>query len=307
MSNITKFFASDAPERKKHRRIFQGNTGITTFTWPAPDNTTEVEVHCWGAGGSGNYMGGGGGGGYVTHVFPVSSGDVFQITIGASPGGTSSVSIPTQTPSSPISATGGGQAGGSPPGTGTPAPGGVGSFTIAPGISTARTFTAPGGSGGTSTNAAYNPTFAAPVNHGGGGAAGTPQGKGGDGSPGGGGGGIGRPGYGTAGGGSIGPAQQGLYGPSSPDQWFYVEEIFGSVTPNGAGSGCGGNGSRSNAVPSTPAGFFGGGGGGYFQSGSYYGPSQGAGSSIGGIAAGGGGINPYGSGVGGTGIVIMYW
>ena len=167
MSNISQFFAGS---RKKNRRIIHGSVGVTTITWLVPPGVTEVEVHCWGAGGSGGTGsgpsaagGGGGGGGYVTHVFPVTPSDVLLITAGASPGGTSSVSVPTQSPGSPISATGGSSASGTPA-TG-PGDGGVGSYTIDPGISTARTFSASGGAGG----AGGGP---APIGGAGGGAAG---------------------------------------------------------------------------------------------------------------------------------------
>ena len=63
MSNISQFFAGS---RKKNRRIFHGSVGVTTVTWLVPPGVTEVEVHCWGAGGRGGGsapLGGGGGGG----------------------------------------------------------------------------------------------------------------------------------------------------------------------------------------------------------------------------------------------------
>jgi hypothetical protein len=292
MSNIAQFFAADAPERKKNRRIFTGNNGVTTFNWPVPDNAVEVEVHCWGAGGAGSGFGAGGGGGYVTHVYKVSPGDTLQITVGAYPGGTSSVTVPTQTPTSPISAAGGSS--GTPTGGGS---GGTGSYTISPAMPTSRTFTASGGTGGN------DPGGPAAPYRGGGGAAGSSLGPGGNGAPDGGGGGIGRPGYGTAGGGSIGPAQQGLYGPTSPSEWYYPDEILGSHGPNGAGSGCGGNGTRTNAVPGTTAGILGGGGGGFAQPPPWPNtPFTGADSSNAGIAGGG-----ATGASGGTGMVIIYW
>jgi len=303
MSNISQFFAGS---RKKNRRIFHGSVGVTTVTWQVPPGVTEVEVHCWGAGGSG----GGGGGGYVTHVFPVTPSDSLLITAGASPGGTSSVSVPTQSPISPISATGGtfNYAG----------VGGTGSYTIAPGISTARTFSASGGTGFYGGGAAGSPFG--------------PGGNGGNGSYGGGGGGIGGPGgisdvpnfYG-GGGGSLGPGFVRTTGnpagglgkngyksstvsatpvnaatvenASGDDDWFYVDEILGSggsgYAVNG-GAGAGGA-ARFTEVPTSAVGHGGilGGGGG---------PNSGT-AGAGGLAGGGG----YPGGIAGAGLVILYW
>jgi hypothetical protein len=296
MSNISQFFAGS---RKKNRRIIHGSVGVTTVTWRVPPGVTEVEVHCWGAGGNSA----GGGGGYVTHVFPVTPSDSLLITAGASPGGTSSVSVPTQSPISPISATGGGAGAGA---------GGSGSYTIAPGISTARTFNANGGSASPS---------------GGGGAAGSPFGPGGNGGVwtgyGSGGGGIGGPGgYGDfpnlfgGGGGSLGPGANvrplsypggglGKNGyksstvsatpvnaatvenASGNDDWFYVDEILGaggSVNSLNGGAGAGGAGLSGLAGS---GGILGGGG---------------SPSGNGGLAGGGGN-----GGTGGAGLIILYW
>jgi len=312
MSNITQFFGSGGVERKKNRKIFHGGVAGGTYTWGVPPDTTEVEVHCWGAGGDGSgnsppspANNGGGGGGYVTHVFPVSSSDRLLITVGSSPGGTSSVSVPTQSPISPISATGGST---NPSGGGV---GGSGSYTIAPGISTSRTFSSEGGDGGTGT---FFPTIGS-AGHGGGGSAGSPFGsKGGNGAPAGsdssgGGGGIGGPAIPTHGGGTLGSKMGKDLNADSGD-WFYVDEIlgYGGADANpiggdgGAGAGGGGAGPRSSPPTSfSPysyrggdGGFLGGGGGGY--------TSLNSASPRAGLAGGGGG-NSYG----GAGVVIIYW
>lgn len=323
MSNISQFFAGS---RKKNRKIIQGSVGVTTVTWVVPPGVTEVEVHCWGAGGnggsgspSGDPAGGGGGGGYVTHVFPVTSSDQLLITAGASPGGTSSVSIPTQSPSSPISATGGAAGANTPTSTG--GVGGVGAYTIAPGISTVRTFSASGGSG---------------AFRGGGGAAGSPQGNGGSAvGERSGGGGIGGDSRGKGGGGgSLGEPKAynyvrdaylggaGIKGivyagistytssssPYSYDDWFYVDEILGSGGPNasyaGIEAGIPGESGGGGGSPGGHGGILGGGGGGF-------GIIPGG---TGGLAGGGGGGSSYPSpsatrlgGDGGAGLVILYW
>lgn len=306
MSNISQFFAGT---RKKNRRIIHGGVGVTTITWRVPPGVTEVEAHCWGAGGNAAAApnAGGGGGGYVTHVFPVSPTDSLSITVGAAPGGTSSISVPTQSPTSPISATGGS----SGIGTGPGGAGGTGSYTIAPGISTARTFSASGGAGGP----------ASPASGGGGGAAGSPLGIGGSGGTGpggaGGGGGIGGAGGSGGGGGSLGGAtfnSGGLgingyktvipVGISSTigyvtenmsggngDTWFYVDEILGAGgSPNSINGGAGGGG----AWPGGNGGILGGGASAPFSGGR-------------GGLAGGGGAGAPGPGPGGGGLVILYW
>jgi len=304
---------NQVPEKKKNRRIFHGGVGVTTVTWLVPPGVTEVEVHCWGAGGNGG-IAGGGGGGYVTHVFPVTPSDRLLITAGASPGGTSSVSVPTQSPISPISATGG-STGPSISGPIPAAAGGVGSYTIAPGISTARTFSASGGAGGT---AAQPPNQ--PIGESGGGAAGSLFGTGGAGGPagpatygsGGGIGGAGVPGPSGSGGGggSLGAGTAILGGlgkngvsiasttlqtyTTSNDEWFYVDEILGSGGPTGAYAG----------TPAVSRGIPGGaGGGGGFPGGN--GGILGGGSAPGGNGGLAGGAGSYATG--GAGLVILYW
>lgn len=368
MSNITQFFGSDSVERKKNRRIFTGEMvglGVTTggFLWPVPPGVTEVEVHCWGAGGDGGFFsqaplptggtvsytgGGGGGGGYVTHVFPVTSSDRLLIICGAAPGGTSSVSVPTQSPISPISATGGSigvQTSSSPvplfPIVSSVGLGGVGSYTIAPGISTTRTFSASGGNGGGVFNAPNPAAAPVPANvlAGAGGAAGSPFGPGGDGGVGssGGGGGIGGPGGSpgplgvsiyiptdmslgsSTGGGSLGGAvsPRGGRGIRGYREVFpYVSPIDAVISNNVSNIntddwfyvdeilGSGGNGSFIHGGP-------GGGGSGF--------PGSGDGGILGGAAGngragfgGGGSYIPTGptgtrGGRGGAGLVIIYW
>lgn len=170
MSVVSQFFTSTTTQKKQNRRIFLGQTsGPSSVSWPVPPGVNEVEVHVWGGGGNSPEAffpdgvtsaasitgAGGGGGGYVTHTYTVSNTDVLSITIGG-PAGTSSVTVPTQSPGSPISATGG-----SPGsnlltttsfgiGTCFGGSGGSGAFSIAPGVSTSRTFAASGGAGGNS-------------------------------------------------------------------------------------------------------------------------------------------------------------
>ena len=328
MSNISQFISG---YRKKNRRIIHGGVSATTITWLVPPGITEVEVHCWGAGANGSSGipvdcgGGGGGGGYVTHVFPVTPTDVLQITAGASPGGTSSVSVPTQSPISPISATGG-----SNTGTVTGGAGGSGAFTIAPGISTTRTFIASGGFGGS---------------RGGGGAAGSPFGPGGNGGDGiitpapaittggGGGGGIGGPGFpglSGPGGGSLGAGveERGglgiggykagswspvgvIYESKNNINWFYVDEILGGGGSNvnyvglQNGNDGGGGAAGSDTTSTGGGGILGGGGGGVSRSF----PSVQRSAGNGGLGGGGGGSGPTAPtiGIGGAGLVILYW
>jgi hypothetical protein len=155
---------------RQNRKIFYGPV---TCTWPVPSGTTEVEVHVWGGGGSGesfatptpNAAAGGGGGGYARARYMVTDSDSLSITVGG-PAGTSSVTIPTQSPTSPISATGGSSGSGSPP---TGGAGGSGSVSLGPQHPTYYCFTASGGQGGTANG------FSAA----GGGGAGSPLGPGG--------------------------------------------------------------------------------------------------------------------------------
>lgn len=336
MSNITQFFT---PTTKKiNKRVF---IGPVSTTWTVPSGISEVEVHCWGGGGnggfsynpSGSYVGGagGGGGGYVTHTYPVTAGQVLSIVVGGQ-GATSSVSCPSQSPISPISATGGASASFSSPGAG-----GSGSATIAPGVDISRTLTASGGSGGFGYNGGTNPG-------GGGGAAGSIYGNGGDGgygyygypASGGSGGGIGgvsgspanTSGYITSGGNSVTIrtssdlfsinnfdqySSTGGVGLSTSNRWFYVTEITGTGginNPNAStripknGAGCGGAGGAVSTplwpgAAAEPGGFLGGGGGATNNF-----PTA----ADGGVAGGGGGGSNYGpTSSGGVGCVILYW
>jgi len=225
MSNYSTFFPSGgggsvpskltpSPGNKVNRRIFYGPGSCT---WTVPSGTTSVEVHAWGGGGAGappsqSCRGGGGGGGYARAEYVVTDSDTLAITIGGE-GGTSSITIPTQSPGSPVSATGG-----SSSSSGTGSPGGSGSVSLASPQPTTYCFTAPGGQGGTSgsVTCCLNPPSQAGycvlwVGYGGGGAAGSPQGTGGSGGDGdgacqngGGGGGIGGPGCRAHGGGARG-------------------------------------------------------------------------------------------------------
>lgn len=138
MSAVSQFLSSGGGggSGKINRRIF---VGPQTTTWTCPETTTLVEVHCWGGGGNGATPGSGGGGGYAAHEYKVNGNSVFNITVGGV-GAASSVSCPSLTPTSPISATGGS------PGGSTRA-GGTGTVSIGPGQPTAFTMTASGGSG----------------------------------------------------------------------------------------------------------------------------------------------------------------
>ena len=201
MSNYSSFFpissgtggssGSSSSTGKTNRKIFYGPSSCT---WPVPSGTTEVEVHVWGGGGGCNsgccWQGGGGGGGYARATYTVTGTDSLSITVGGA-AGTSSVTIPTQSPTSPISATGGNDA----PATtccnsncqckagGT---GGSGSVSLSPQHPTHYCFTASGGQGGMGFVAClFDPPTSDYVMRGGtggGGAAGSPKGTGGNGS-----------------------------------------------------------------------------------------------------------------------------
>ena len=159
---------TSAGSHLNNRCIFKGPQSVT---WPVPEGTTEVHVHVWGGGGGGcgtptAFDRGGGGGGYARTSLAVTDSDSLSITVGGL-SGTSSVSVPTQTPGSPISATGGS------PGSSTDGgPGGSGSVTLAPTQCDWYCFVADGGMGGKP----YAITVGA-----GGGAAGSPLGVGGTG------------------------------------------------------------------------------------------------------------------------------
>ena len=135
MSNLSDFVG-----KKFSNRIFFA--GPASKTWNVPSSTREIEVHVWGGGGccaislpTTNFAEGGGGGGYATARLNVSGGEQVSITVGASQG-TSTVTLPGQSPNSPISATGG-----------TCCVPGTGSITLAPPHPTNWCYVASGGSG----------------------------------------------------------------------------------------------------------------------------------------------------------------
>ncbi len=136
MSNITGIGGGATTFNK--REIYIGPAS-KTFT---AVSSGLVEVNCWGGGGNGGSAsgsGGGGGGGYVRYIYNLAAGDQLSITVGGQ-GGTSSVSCPSQSPTSPISATGGSTGGipGPEPYPDPPA--------------------APGGTGGSGTGTVPSPT-----------------------------------------------------------------------------------------------------------------------------------------------------
>lgn len=166
MPQYTQYFTTSAGSHLNNRCIF---TGSQTTTWPVPAGTTEVHVHVWGGGGGAcatpTACGrGGGGGGYARASLTVTDSDSLSITVGGV-SGTSSVTVPTQSPGSPISATGGGNATSTDAGTG-----GTGTVALAPTQCQWYCYTATGGAGGIS------PNYTSPA---GGGAAGSPLGTGG--------------------------------------------------------------------------------------------------------------------------------
>lgn len=168
MSNISNFFSPG----KKERREFI--TGPSTRTWPVPPGVSEIEIHVWGGGGEGALNGGGGGGGgYSRARLSVTPTDSLSITVGgnAEP---SYVSIPTQSPVSPIHAGAGcpGTAGSN--GAAAGGAGGVGISTLAPTQPQVYCFSATGGTGGSGY---YSPTPASATG-GGGASAGSPHGNG---------------------------------------------------------------------------------------------------------------------------------
>ena len=176
----TKQFTTSAGSHLKNREIFYGTPAPATYTWPVPSGTTEVHVHVWGGGGNGctnSWEGsGGGGGGYARAPYTVTDSDVLSITVGSNTA-TSSVTIPTQTPNSPMSALGGCS------GNGPPQPwvlrggaGGTGTVTLHPSFPHYYCMNADGGRGGFPCG----PTACGPKT-GGGGAAGSPLGTGGEG------------------------------------------------------------------------------------------------------------------------------
>lgn len=335
MSNYSTFFptssggggSSSGTLPYNNRRIFTSEAG-GTCTWPVPSGTTSVEVHVWGGGGAaqgapdnGGSQGGGGGGGYARAEYVVTDSDTLAITVGG-PGGTSSVTIPTQSPGSPVSATGGSSAPGQ-----SGASGGTGSVSLASPHPTQYCFTASGGSGGAGSPtiacncAAWPPGVFNKVwmaGRGGGGGAGSPRGNGSNGADNpdsnctafysGGGGGIGGAGNLRNGGGSRGIANcvtcnSGGEGKTSninanllgemnaatradchEDIWWKVEDIGGA---GGLGFGCLFNCTQNTQVMKGGSGAGGGGGGMSMQScGTKFIAAQGA---QGGFLGGGGG------------------
>ena len=271
MSNITQFFSGGASGGGVNfgRIGKEVYVGPLSKTWTAPDTCTEVEFHVWGGGGGASAFdyGGGGGGGYVRHIYPISPGATFSITVGGS-GGTSSVSCTSQSPTSPISATGGNTSP-LPSGAVIGGTGGNAAFTIAPGVSTSYTLKYTGGNGGSgyfSDPAGPSPNI---IRGGGGGSAGSPNGDGIDGGNG-----------GTIGGSAgNGGAIENIFGTGST--WYYMSEFRS------------GNVSLANTSPNQAGAFNGGAGRGFSQ-------SLGSPGGIGGGGAGGGNVG------GGVGLVILY-
>ena len=307
MSNISQFFKGTGrgglnPGRN-NRRIY-ADPGPYTFT--APPATTEVEINCWGGGGSawGSGGGGGGGGGYARFVWTgLTGGESFALTVGGggsgpagapgngAPGGTTSAECSSQTPGSPIQATGGSGAfawssnnGGS---------GGVGSGTV-PAPESHHLIVADGGDGG----AATAPT-SSPYGGGGGGAAGSFYGPGGNGAPG------GTPQTYGGGGGSTFVSSRSQKGASGhffgndTEGWYFVEELI-------AGDG-GIGGSNADSTGSGDGEFLAGGGGAHTHPGQSF-PDDVRFGGSGGFGGGEGGTRSvHANGSGGPGIIIVYY
>lgn len=310
MSNISQFFKSGqgglAPGRN-NRRIY-ASPGPYTFV--APPTTTEVEIHCWGGGGGtyGAGGGGGGGGGYARYIWDTTGGESFALTVGAgqSPsdttpaGGTTSAECPSQSPGSPIQATGGDKAAAFPSHVG--AAGGVGSGTV-PSPRSSFLITANGGSGGNATSPISEP-FAG----GGGGGAGSYYGPGGNGAP--------AVSSQIAGGGGSTltyttnrEGAPGHFYPVDAAGWYFVEELVG---------GDGGAGANGFPAPNSlngdagHGGFLAGGGGAQMVPTQVSALDSAEKGGNGGIAGGGGGSrsNPNvltNGGAGGTGLIIVYY
>jgi len=175
LSSIFNIQTSTNYRSRIYRRIFVGDFTPSTRTWVVPEGTTEVEVHAWGGGGSGGLSsrptricgGGGGGGGYVSHLYKINPGDIFNITLGGV-AGTTSVSVPTNPIPQPISATGG-----SPASNAIGGSGGSGSFASVPVPLRSGYYTKSiSGSGGGSSIRPPTSPFPYYVSAGGGGAAG---------------------------------------------------------------------------------------------------------------------------------------
>ena len=310
MSNISQFFKSGqsglAPGRN-NRRIY-ASPGPYTFV--APPTTTEVEIHCWGGGGGtqGGGGGGGGGGGYARYVWDTTGGESFALTVGAgqSPsdtgpaGGTTSAECPSQSPGSPIQATGGGKALAFPSSNG--GAGGVGSGTV-PSPRSSFLITANGGAGGSAS-----PLITEPFAGGGGGGAGSYYGPGGNGAP------YVRADIGGGGGSTLTASTNregapGHFYPVDAEGWYFVEELVG-----------GDGGVGANGFPATGSllgdaghgGFLAGGGGAHMYPTLPQHLDSAEKGGNGGIAGGGGGSrsNPNvltNGGAGGTGLIIVYY
>lgn len=170
MPEYAQYFTTSAGSHLNNRCIFTGPQ--TNTPWPVPKGTTEVHVHVWGGGGAAcqtplSYGRGGGGGGYARTSLIVDDTDSLSITVGGN-AGTSSVTVPTQTPGSPITALGGGNGSENAAGAG-----GTGNVVLSPHQCSWYCYTATGGNGGISLIC----TAVA-----GGGAAGSPRGTGGNGA-----------------------------------------------------------------------------------------------------------------------------
>ena len=181
MSNITIPISNETTYNRRQIHVGPISTTFTAVT------AGPVEVNCWGGGGNGGETsggtatGGGGGGGYVRYVYELEVGDQLDITVGGATQ-TSSVSCPTQSPTSPISASGGAngartfEGGGSTQPGGNVVPGGsggTGTGTV-PSSRTGYLLTRSGGDGSPGNFAPSNTTFYG----GGGGSAGHEHGDG---------------------------------------------------------------------------------------------------------------------------------
>jgi len=255
-------------------------TTVTTTTWTAPANVTQVEVLVVAGGGGGGYAlnngltgGGGGAGGLLYNAaYPVTPGTSYTVTVGG--GGAGSTTAGSQ-----------GTNGGNSVFAGLTAIGGGGGGSYQSSPYTSRTGVTGGSGGGGASNILYAPGGSGTLGQGFGGGSGTDL-SGNDGSGGGGGaGGPGTAGYDsdyTSGGGGQG-------GQGGPGLWFNI-----SGTPTAYAGGGGGTGTLLQGL-----GGVGGGGAGGTIAGSA--GSNGA-SNTGG---GGGGGSGYNGGTGGSGIVIL--
>ena len=311
-----------ASSKKLNRKIFLGTEpgdGVpVTYNWSAPVETTEVEIHVWGAGGraiiGGTKNYGGSGGGYASGVFDFNSTtDSLTIEVGTActsgvsgPAGINTSYVYVNQPIGVSTLIGGGAIPGADPSIDGAV--GEGSYILAAGLSTSRMFTANGGAGGEGPSQSVS-----------GGGAGFIYGPGGNGaqlaagdelfvS----GGGIRGDGKGasdptppisiTVDSGGFYPAEQGGGGFSGaaggpPTQsWFYLEDIAGDGSVGGAGAG------ERYDNGAIRAGVFGGGGGAdppssvdYIGTGGYGG------------GGGGGDAFPAPAGVTSPGIVIIYY